>query len=230
MEYVVQILIVFVIAGCLLKLSFLKFWQACLFGALCAAFVILSRRWAIMQSKTQLADWLDNVRIMQDAAVLITVESALFFAFCFVELRATFDGAKRRWWRPLLKWYPGLLVFPALFYLQTQLIFALPGSDFAATSWVLAIGVAVLVPSLSYGARRLCLERELRLEVLFLASVFVCLIGLVATVNGNVTYAPVKGATNLKAVALAAGAFLALFGAGLTWNKLKWNRKNGNHL
>jgi len=224
-ERILQILIVFVLAGTLLKLSFWKFWQVCLFGVLCAAFVLATCRWAVLQSKTDLSDLLGNTRAMQDAAVLITVESALFFAFGFAELRAMSGMSRRKWWRPLLLYYPGLLIFPVLFYLQTQLIFALPGSDFTVTSWVLATGVAILVPLLSYGMRRLYPERESRLEAHFLVSLFVCITGLVATVNGNVTYATVKNATDYPAIASALGVLAIFFLAGIIVNKLKWSKK-----
>jgi hypothetical protein len=233
-EYVIQVLIVFILTGSLLKLSFWKFWQVCLFGFVCAAFVAGTCGWAIEQSKTQLADFLGHAKIMQDAAVLVTVESALCFTFCFAELRAMFGSGNKKWWRPVLGWYPGLLIFPVLFYLQTQLVFALPGVGFTTISHLMAAGVMILIPSLAVLIRRLYPERGLRLEVLFLASLFVCVVGLIATVNGNVTYAAVEEAVNLKAIALAAGTFLVLFGTGLMWNRLKWkikkNDHHGNHL
>ena len=59
-------------------------------------------------------------------------------------------------------------------------------------SYVFAIGVVVMIPLLCYFFRYLLPEKELRLEVHFLVSLFVCIIGLLTTVNGNVTYQAVK--------------------------------------
>lgn len=56
----------------------------------------------------------------------------------------------------------------------------------------------------------------------FLVSLFVCIIGLLTTVNGNVTYQAVEEPTNWKALAVSFGLFLILFLIGMIWNKLKW--------
>ena len=89
-------------------------------------------------------------------------------------------------------------------------------------SYVFAIGVVVMLPLLCYFFRYLLPEKELRLEVHFLVSLFVCIIGLLTTVNGNVTYQAVKEPTNWKALAFAFGLFLIFFLLGMGWNKLKW--------
>lgn len=229
MEYILQILILFILIGSLLKLGFWKFWQVCLFGLFCAVFILGTCRWAVLQSKTQLADFLNNTKIMQDTAVLITIEATLCFAFCFAELRALFGAQKSKWWKTLLRWYPGLLLLPVLFYLQTQLIFVLPGTDFSLISCMLAALVFVALPLLSYGVKRLCPEKELRLEVYFLVNLFICIIGLIATVNGNVTCVPVKEPVNMPAIILSTGLFLILFFSGIIWNKLKWSFKHKNN-
>ena len=233
MEYIIQLLILFILIGNLLKVSFWQFWQTCLFGLLCAVFIVVTCQWAILQSKTQLSDFLGNAKIMQDAAVLVTVEATLYFVFCFAELRAMFGVKKGKWWKSLFLWYPGLLIFPVLFYLQTQLIFAMPGVNFTVLSYALAASVLVLLPLLSLLLKRLCPEKELRLEVCFLVTLFVCVTGLITTVNGNVTYATVKEPLNVKAILLSFGLFILFFIAGILWNKLKFKNhinKNGNHI
>jgi hypothetical protein len=208
-----------------MKLGFWKFYQTCLFGLLCAIFIIGTSRWAILQSKTQLADWMGNTGIMQNAAVLITVESMLGIAFCIEELRAMF-GVKKTVWGRLKKLflhvYPGLLLFPVLFYLQTQLIFALPGTNFAFSAYTFAAAIFIALPLFSLALKRICPEKELRLEVYFLINLFVCIIGLISTVNGNTTYSAVKEPMNIKAIALSATIFIIAFLLGFIINKYKW--------
>lgn len=221
MELIIQILMLFIIINCIIKLSFWKPWQAAIFGLICAVFVIWGCQYAIMQSKTQLADYLKNTKIMQDSAVLITIESAICFAFCFAALRNMFGKKIKRWIQPLY-WYPSLLLFPVLFYILTQIIFAMPGTDFTTISYLLAAGVFIGLPALSYLVRYLYPEKELRLEVYFLVSLFVCIIGLITTVNGNVTYAAVEEPLNVKALLLSLGLFAGAFLIGYAWNKIKW--------
>lgn len=211
----------FIVINCILKLSFWKPWQAVLFGVLCAAFVVWSCQYAILQSKTQLTDYLSNITVLQDAAVLITIESALCFAFCFAALREIFGKKVKKWVRPLY-WYPSLLIFPVLFYILTQLIFSMSGTDFSTISYTLAGAALLLLPLLSIGIRYLFPEKDLRLEVHFLVSLFVCILGLLTTVNGNVTYAAAKEAINWKALGASLSLFAIAFIIGYFWNKVKW--------
>lgn len=211
----------FIVINCILKLSFWKPWQAVLFGVLCAAFVVWSCQYAILQSKTQLTDYLSNITVLQDAAVLITIESALCFAFCFAALREIFGKKVKKWVRPLY-WYPSLLIFPVLFYILTQLIFSMSGTDFSTISYALAGAALLLLPLLSIGIRYLFPEKDLRLEVHFLVSLFVCILGLLTTVNGNVTYAAAEEAINWKALGASLSLFAIAFIIGYFWNKVKW--------
>jgi len=233
MEYIIWILILFVLMGGLLKLSFWQWWQAALFGLICAVFTLVTCRWAVMQSKTQWADFFEAAGNMQNVAVWITFESVLCFAFCFAELCEIYGLKKGKWQRKLLYWYPGLLLFFALFYLQTQLIFSMPGTGFRTISCVLAVAVCIGFPLLSHLLKYLYPERELRLEVFFLVSLLICVTGLIATVNGDTAYSAAKEPLNIKAVALSIGLFIAFFMLGIAQNKIKWkikNRKNGNYL
>jgi hypothetical protein len=219
--------------GSLLKLGFRTFWQACLFGLLAAGFVLVSGRWAILQSKTQLADFLHNAAVLQNVAVLITLESTLCFAFCFSELTMLFGKKKSRWWKAVLSVYPGLLQFPVLFYLQTQLIFAFPGTGFVLLSCLMALGVLVALLLFRFLLMKLCPEKELRLEVYFLVHLFICLMGLITTVDGNTTYPTAHEPIHVRALLLSLGLFVGLFALGFWWNKYKWihnKHKNGNHL
>lgn len=229
MELIIQILILFIIVNSILKLSFWKSWQTVLFSIICALFIIWVCRFSILQSKTQLADYLNNAALMQNVAVLITLESAICFGFCFAAMRELFGRKIKRGIAPLY-WYPGLLIFPVLFYVLTQLIFALPGTDFKSISYFLAAGVLIGFPVLSHLMKRLYPERELRLEVHFLVSLFVCIIGLITTVNGNVTYAAVEEPINVKALLLSFLLFILCFIIGFLWNKMKWRLKQNKEL
>ena len=87
MQLIISVLILFILINCVLKLSFWRIWQAALFGAVCGAFVIATYPYAILQSKTQLADYLQNTTALQNMAVIITLESVVCFAYCIAVLR-----------------------------------------------------------------------------------------------------------------------------------------------
>lgn len=219
MELIISILILFVVVNCLLKLTFWKGWQAAFFGLLCGVFIVATYPYAILQSKTQLADYLQNTAALKNMAVIVTLESTVCFAYCISVLQ----GAERqKWWMKRLKWYPGLLIFPVLFYLQTELVFTFPGTDFSTISFLFAGVVLVLFPLLRRFFRSLLPQGGMRLEIHFLVSLFVCIIGLLTTVNGHVTYQAVREPLNGEALAYAFGLFLVLFLAGAGWSRAKW--------
>lgn len=224
MEYVILILILFIFINIIIKLSFWKWWQAAIFGAICGVFILLAYPYAITQSKTQLVDYLNNADIMKNIAVLITIESVIYLGFCFYEMRQLYGVNKKRRGK-LLFWYSGLLIFPVLFYVLAMSIFYFSGVSFSRIAYIFAGILLVFLPLLSVFVKKFLSEKELRLEVQFLVSIFVAITGLICTVNGNVTYAVVKEPLNITALLVALGIFFLFFAIGFIWNKIKWKFK-----
>lgn len=172
MELVVQILLLFIIVASVLRLSFERGWIIpTLFAVVAAVFVYLTYPYAIEQTKTGLVAYIADRSLREYAAIFISLDVALIVAYSFSRL----SRPRGRWGRViafLLRLYPGVLIFPVLFYLQSTLIFALPGMDFGVVSLLLATGTVVLLLGLTFLLRFLLPEEEQRLEVLFL----VCLL------------------------------------------------------
>lgn len=225
MEQIILILMLFVAINCVFKLSFWKLWQAVVFSLAAALFTAWMWPYAILQSKTQLADYLHNTVALQDMAIIITLESALCFGFCVAYLRGLY-GKRNPWWAALLWWYPSLLLFPVLFYCLTEAVFTLTGTDFRTTAYVLAGIVLVGLPLLSRLMKYLLPEADLRVEVHFIISLFVCALGLLTTVDGKTVYAAADTPFNRKAILLSAGLFIVLFSAGFLWNRFKTKKYN----
>lgn len=173
MELIIHILMLFIVINCSFKLSFWKLWQTVIYSLIAGLFVAGTWQYAILQSKTQIADYLQNTEALQNMAIIITLESALCFGYCVAFLRGLY-GKKNLWWAELLRWYPSLLLFPVLFYYLTEAIFRLPGVDFSVTAWSLAGIVVIAIPLLSRLMKYLVPEDDLRLEVHFLVSLFIC--------------------------------------------------------
>lgn len=169
MELIIHILMLFIVINCSFKLSFWKLWQTVIYSLIAGLFVAGTWQYAILQSKTQIADYLQNTEALQNMAIIITLESALCFGYCVAFLRGLY-GKKNLWWAELLRWYPSLLLFPVLFYYLTEAIFRLPGVDFSVTAWSLAGIVVIAIPLLSRLMKYLVPEDDLRLEVHFLVS------------------------------------------------------------
>ena len=221
METVVLILMILVCFNFMLKQTYRKLLSVLAISAVCALFVGLMWPYAIEQSKTQIADWLANPRLMLDTSVVLNVEVLLQMAFCMLAAHIQTAGpVKRRvlWSYKALRWFPGILIFPVLFSGLVALIFSFPGVSFPLIAWCMAGGVLVLIPAGSSLLRRLLPEKELRLELLFLANALIAILGIVATVNGRTA---VKGTGEVNWEALAALA--CLMAVGTLLGLMVWN-------
>ena len=79
METAVIVLMVLVLFNFVLKLSFLHIRETMALAVVALLVVALSWPLAIEQSRTQIADWLNNQQQMLDTAVLLTIDTALHF-------------------------------------------------------------------------------------------------------------------------------------------------------
>lgn len=210
MEFVIQILILFIFLGTTLKLSFTSVWQRVGFGLLCGMFIILTYPYCIEQTKTGIAGYISNRPLRENAAILISVEAFIYISFCFSLFRSK-DHPKLKWTKWFTGYYIGLLIFPSLFYLQTSLIFGFPGVDFKLVSWNFAFVVAFVIPLFTQLLIYMMPEKDLRLEVFFLVSLFIFILGVITTVDEKINYAPAKTNLSLKAIGISAAIFLFFF-------------------
>ena len=213
METVVLVMMTVVCFNYLLKQTWRKPFYVAFSAVVCALLVGLAWPWAIEQSKNQIAGWLADSALMLDMAVLLTLEVALQMTFCVVAAHIHTAGRVKPsvvWIYRLLRWFPGLLVFPVLFSLLVAAIFALPGVSFPLVAWSLAAVVAVVIPLGRWALKHLLPEKEIRLELLFLTNALIAILGIIATVNGRTA---VAGITSVDWPSL--GGVMAFVAAGL---------------
>ncbi|MCR4663907.1 MAG: hypothetical protein K5660_00900 [Paludibacteraceae bacterium] len=226
MEIIVLVIIILVCFNFILKQTYYKKYSVVFSAAACALFVGLTWPYAILQSKSQISDWLADSELMLDIAVILTLEVAIQMAFCLlsVHIQST-DKLKpvTLWIYRILRWFPGLLIFPVLFSLLVTTIFALPGVSFSLVAWVLAAIIFVAIPLGRWFVLRLLPENEIRLELLFLSNALIAILGIIATVNGQTA---VEGINEVDWSALAGIFTLLIFGlvAGIITYKLKIKR------
>lgn len=212
METVVLVLMIVVSFNFILKQTYRKLRSVVVIAVVAALFTGLMWPYAIEQSKTQIADWLADTQLMLDISVILTIEVAIQMSFCMLAAHVMTAGRLRGrtiWTYRLLRWFPGVLIFPVLFHALVSLIFALPGVSFSLIAWSLAAAVLVLIPAGSWVTRWLLPEKELRLEILFLTNALTAILGIIATVNGRTA---VLGISNVDWSALATLALLIVMG------------------
>lgn len=195
MESVVLVMMILVCFNYILKQTYRKVYSIAFSAIVCALFVGLMWPYAIEQSKSQISDWLANSALMLDIAVILTLEVAVQMAFCVLSAHIQTSGKVKPitiWVYRVLRWFPGVLIFPVLFSLLVSAIFALPGVSFSLIAWVLAAIVFIVIPLASWGVKWLLPEKEIRLELLFLSNALIAILGVIATVNGQTAVAGIS--------------------------------------
>lgn len=226
METVVVVLMILVCFNFMLKQTYRKLWSVAAISVVAALFVGLIWPYAIEQSKTQIADWLANPSLMLDTSVVLSIEVVLQMAFCMLAAHVLTTGPIRRrtlWAYRALRWFPGILIFPVLFSVLVWIIFSFPGVSFPLIAWSMAAGVLVLIPLGSFFLRWLLPEKELRLELLFLANALIAILGIIATVNGRTA---VAGVSEVDWTALGGLLGLLLLGGGIGFLRRKMKKVN----
>ena len=146
METVVLVMMILVCFNYALKQTNRKIYSVLFSAAVCALFVGLMWPYAIEQSKSQISDWLADSSLMLDVAVILSLEVVIQMAFCILAAHIQTSGKVKPitiWIYRVLRWFPGVLIFPVLFSILVSAIFALPGVSFSLVAWVLAAIVFV---------------------------------------------------------------------------------------
>ena len=226
METVVLVMMILVCFNYVLKQTYRKIYSVLLSASVCALFVGLMWPYAIEQSKSQISDWLADSALMLDVAVVLTFEVAIQMAFCILSAHIQTSGKVKPitiWIYRILRWFPGVLIFPVLFSLLVSAIFAFPGVSFSLVAWVLAVIIFIVIPLGCLVFRLLLPEKEIRLELLFLANALIAVLGVIATVNGQTA---VAGISEVNWNASGGILLLIIFGfvAGVIAYRIKLKR------
>lgn len=224
METVAIFAMVLVSFSFVLKLTGYKKWQLLLVSLACALFIGFSWSFAAGQSKTEIASWLADRALMQDMAVIMTLDVALQMAYCLMAVNLMYSGRLKKrtivLYR-LLRIFPGILIFLVLFSLLVECVFAFPGVSFALVSWSMAAAVMILIPLSVAAIRRLLPEKEIRLELLFLSNALTAALGVIATVDGTAA-----SESRVSVDVLALVGVCVLFVAGSATGYLIWRLRS----
>lgn len=221
-----MIIMLMVLAGFILKLTYHGIAGQAVLCLLAAIFVALTADYAATQSKTQIADWLARPELMLDTSVWLTIDVAFQICFCvLMTRRLTGAGMSRKESVALAVtlWFPGLLIFPVLFSMLVEVIFSMPGTDFGLIGWGTAGCVLVIAPLLAWGVKALLPENDLRLELMFLLNLLTAALGIIATVNGRTA---ATGTNSVEWDALAGVFGLLVLGTitGIIINRYKLSK------
>ena len=182
---------------------------------------------AIVQSSSQITIWLSNRSLMQDVAVLVSIEVVLQMAFSLLTVTINsgdYVTKRTMWIYKILKWFPGILIFMVVFILEVLIIFALPGVSFSAISSILGLSIAAFVPIAVLCLKKIITDNSTRSELLFLANIMIALIGIFATVNVRPSVSVVQSVDISSFVGVVV-LIITMFLLGYTIQKIRKNKK-----
>lgn len=223
MEIIIGIIMLLVSFSVLLKLTYLPGWGRTVVSLVLAMFVGFSWDFAANQSKTQIAEWINNPELMLDIAVILTVDVILQIAFCITSSGLVSGERLSRSIaiiHAVCKWIPGILIFPVLLASLVEVIFSFPGFDFAIVAWILASVIFIISIATPYLIKIILPEKDIRLELIFMGNALIASLGIVATVNGRTS---VTGTNSIDMETL--GGVLSLFIVGASIGYILFTRK-----
>ncbi|MBD5358772.1 MAG: hypothetical protein HDR88_17590 [Bacteroides sp.] len=224
METVIILMMLLVSLSFMLKLTFMRPWQMVLEAALVALLIVFSIDIAVLQSKTQIEEWIQTPELMLNVAVIMTIDVALQIAFC-ISMVGNNIGLREKILRNILLFIPGLLIFPVAFYLLVSMIFFFTGTDFYTVGYGLGFCLLILLPIMSIGLKYLLPDRSSRLELIFYLNCIIGMLGIIATVNGQTATMGVNE-LNLPALLTIIGIILIGYIIGFIMYKRKINKQS----
>lgn len=209
------------------KLSLLKWQKSLVYGVLFFIFAWLMIPRSINSSMNEVESYLSSATARQYVAILVTMECAIAIAFAFrrwseepPQKRPTrWSEMKQQlllpiWW--VQKHYVTLLILPTLFFLQTRLVYALPGVDFRVPALLVGVGSLLLFPLGALLFKWLLPLRSMREELVLILSILLCISALLSTITEVMVFAPSHAVeTPYGVYLLALGIFALLFAVGL---------------
>ncbi len=228
MQAIIYALVAFIFLACAFKLSMWKFWQTIVYSLILSLFILLSQRYAILQSKTEILSFLSDTKALENMAIIVTLDSVFGFSFVAMCFNYNDKALKNKWYRKLLFYFPPLLIFPASFLILTQAVFSFVGVDFSLTTIMVALIEFFLLPLFSLGIKKLFPFKDARLEMLLILTCFLTVLGLISTSSGKMIYANKANPIDPSMIVFSLATFALMFLLGIIYGKMKYrfyNRK-----
>lgn len=171
METIADTFVLLVAFQTALRLSQLQnVWLRLAYCTILGIAIFLMTDHAAALSKPVVGGWLHNTVILQDIAVVCILDALL----------------------ARLRFYPGLLILPAAFYVMCQMLFSFTGVSFQTTGLSFAIALPIVLMLLSKGMCLLLPQTSDRCVLHTVITVLLCATCLVATQQSVTVYTAIN--------------------------------------
>ncbi|MCG8579304.1 MAG: hypothetical protein MI866_05280 [Bacteroidales bacterium] len=146
-----------------------------------ALFVYFMHHLAIEQSYKAFRATLTDTGVMMDFTVLQVIEAIGGLLVSIYMIRDHYREPVKKFFRYTV-YLPGLIIFPALFYLESILFLQVHGVDFRLIAFSVAIFAMILIWLIGLGFKTLIPEFDLRLEMKFIVHLIQLTGGIILSV------------------------------------------------
>lgn len=225
MQTLVIILFVLAIASFAMHLQlFRNRWL--LWGWLLAVslFVYFMHHQAIDMSYKAFRATLTNSSVMMDFTVLQVIEALGGLLISTFLIRDHYKEPVKKFFRYAV-YLPGIIVFPALFYIESFLFLQVHGLDFRLIAFAIAIISVLVIYLLGWGFKALIPEFDLQLEMKFIVHLLQLIGGI--TLSVVMLRLPVHSAAqelSIMPMLVLMAVLISGMVAGVCWYQLKLKR------
>lgn len=184
------------------KASLLEWWKSVVVGVLLLCFCALMVPYSIQSSRLLIEGFMAHREALQYVAIVATLECAISLGYAFRDWsasRTSIDINRASniqllrskfllpiWW--IQKHYFSLLILPSLFFLQSQVLYVLPGINFYISAGIVGGVVLLLIPLLSWLCRKALPNRLFRENALLVISIALSIVVLISTNHEEVLF------------------------------------------
>lgn len=226
METIVLVLLIIATMAFGIQLSFIPKVVVALWLLIIGTFTWVVYPFAIEQSYDLIRGNLQNNALMIDFVVLLVIDAVLGALLAIYMIRSHYGEKVKKVFKYSI-FFPGLIVFLAIFYFESLIYLNVTGVDFNTMAIVLAIVFAVVIGSMQLLIRVIIPEFELRVEIKFIVHLLQMIGAVVLSVHYMglpVEKAPSAQFYSLEYGYLLAGVFLIIV-FGLVWNQMVFKRR-----
>ncbi len=183
MQTLIIILFILAFLSLTLQLSLIeKKFSTIIFYVLAVVILYFLYPYAIEQSYAKFKSLIQNAHIMSNIMVLQIVECLLGLLFSIFLIRTYYKERVYKFFK-FFNYFPGLIIFPAIFYAESAVFLNISGMDFQ----FLAIMIALVLPAIIIGMKIiikfLIPEYDLRLELKFILHILQLVTAVIISIN-----------------------------------------------
>lgn len=215
--FILSILLTGIQLGFMQKKRIVGMWLV-----LSGLFIFAMHNSAIEQSYDTFMRQLHNTALVTDFVVVLVIEAILGVLLAILMIRKHYGEPVKKIFQHAV-YLPGVIVFPALFYLMSIVYLNTTGFSFTGIAIVLALAFPLVLLGIRFLVKKLIPEFELRAELKFILHILQLLGGIILSIQylklpvNNQLSSPALPANNLLIIIFM---ILGIIGLGILKHRL----------